>query len=681
MKKFFLVPLFIQTALLSAQDISTHIPQRSTYIVTINPSTHVGNGDLKQLNDLEMFSRNGESGTGYLYGASSLDEDRRIALGKLFSDVFSNPASTGIDTARKIFIFNDTPDSIHYWSYLLPLNNSSAFSDYITANLFSKKPEINKGSGFSEVNAEKISIGWTNSYAIILLADYDYSYTTENYFEQLTHSQMITDSITAAENYQSEMQVQVDTAITDSLRTARTNQLMQEEKDMEEKLAKDTTPEEDVVVDTYDYGSSEYDANSDLEQQRKDSLVMRLAILQLNEVMNLSYEESIQSVANFRTVNAEKADGVYWYNYGEMMQQYYEQNMSYRSYYQYSMMEPDTANIQNMWKGSYVVSLVHFEGNVAKMEQRSYFSPQLLAHTKGLYAGRVDKKMFRYVKGDNLLGFVAMSVNMEKFMKFYGTVYRESLSNSVAGVYETYYLMMWDMLRIFLDEKTMYNLFDGQFVFAVTDLKPYTASYVTYDYDENFNATEVKKERTEIRPEFIMVAGIGKKKKAQDILDILERANAIKKQNSLYYLINTPGEYDVKMFLAIQDGMLIITNNEELMLTKLKHGYRNSSAMKHSLKHLGRESALVGWWDGNKSFDLIRKNQVDSLSQQDKAALDALEQNVSSGEVIGRRMKKGVQRIDVMIELNSTQGETKQTDFVRFFNLLNSLFLIRNYND
>jgi hypothetical protein len=221
-------------------------------------------------------------------------------------------------------------------------------------------------------------------------------------------------------------------------------------------------------------------------------------------------------------------------------------------------------------------------------------------------------------------------------------------------------------------------LLDGQFLFAVTDLKPYTASYVTYDFDENFNKTEIRKEKTEIRPEFIMVAGIGQKEDAEKILEILQRANAIKKQNNQYYLINTPGEYDIKMFLAIQNGMLIVTNNEELMLNNLKHGYSRGKAMNGKLKKLGRKSALVAYWDGKKSFELVKKNQQVELSEADKKSLELLQQDVNSGLILGRKGKNGIQRIDMKIELNDPQPGSKQTSFVRFFRLLNSLYLVHS---
>ncbi|HET6993203.1 MAG TPA: hypothetical protein VFJ43_17850, partial [Bacteroidia bacterium] len=360
-------------------------------------------------------------------------------------------------------------------------------------HLFSKKEEINKGSGYSSISADRISIGWTSSYAILLFADYDYSFSTRDELSQMLY----TDSLQQANMYAEQMAKAIadstamanalreanDSVVADSVREKNKNELLKEENAMLLKLANDSTPEENWTPEPEEY-NSQYDYSSiDNSEHRKDSITRIKAMHQLTYLINLNYEESVQSVPNFRTINAEVSDAVYWYNYGEMMQQYYERNMlRNRNSFRYLGMGSDTASIHNMWLGSYMVSIIHFEGNIAKMEQRSYFSPSLQQTITGMYSGRVDKKMFRYVKGENLLGYVAMSVNVEKMMKFYGSVYRETITNSMAGMtmYQNYYMMMWDLLRVFVDDKTLYNLLDGKFLFAVTDLKPYTASYVTY---------------------------------------------------------------------------------------------------------------------------------------------------------------------------------------------------------
>lgn len=673
--------------LVSAQDISTHIPKRSTYVVSINPAAHVKGGDVSQVNQLEMFTRTNEYGRGgfdYLYGDEDLEDDRKEAFKKLFADVFINPASIGVDSTRKIFIYNDTPDSIHYWSYLVPLNNSAVFGEYVTKKLFSEKQTADKGSGFSFVNAERMAVGWTSNYAIIVLADFDYTYYSDSY-EQYDIQMMIADSTAKAMAIQEEEALANDTIISDSIRMARTEKLMKEAAEKMTELSKDTVPEEEVYVDYYNsyydnyYGSDSWVKREKEMQRIRDTVIQKIAGDQLKRLINLTYDESVESVPQFRSVISENSDAVYWYNYGELMQQTYMRNMQLRmSYSVYTGEKIDTAMIPNMWEGSYVASVITFEGNTATMDQRMYFSPELQTHTRGLYSGRVDRKMFKYVRGENLMGFVAMSVDMEKFMTFYGSIYREMLNNSFAGMYGNYYLAMWDVVHVFLDESTLYNMLDGDLLFAVTDLKPYTSSYITYEYDENFNKTEIRKEKTEIRPEFLMIAGLGEEKKAKEIIAVLERMNAVKKQNSLYYLINMPGEYDLKIYLAIQDGMLIITNNEDLMQNKLKHGYSKKQRISNSLRRLGRKSPVVGWWNGKKSFELVKKNQTEPLSEKDKESLEVLQREVNSGVILGKRSKNGVQRIEMKLELNQPEEGKQQTSFVRFFRLLNSLFLIRN---
>lgn len=686
MKKTLLFLFALIPFLISAQDISTHIPKRSTYVVSINPGAHLSTGDVSQVNQLEMFTRTneyGRSGFDYLYGDEDLEAERQEAFKKLFTEVFTHPKALGVDSTRKVFIYNDTPDSIHYWAYLIPLSNSSSFGEYVSTKLFEEKQTPNKGSGFSVINAERISIGWTSNYAIIVLADFDYTYSS-NSFEEYALQVAIADSTAMADAMEEEFALKNDTVISDSIRASRSAKLMKEADEMRETLANDTTPEEEVIVDYYSgyynnrYGSQSWLDSEKEKQKMRDTVILKIAADQLKRLINLNYDQSVESVPQFRTVIAENSDAVYWYNYGELMQQTYLQNMSLRmSYSIYTGEKVDTSMIANMWEGSYVASVITFTGNTATMDQRMYFSPALQEHTRGLYTGRVDRKMFKYVRGENMMGFVAMSVDMEKFMKFYGSIYREMLNNSFAGMYGNYYLAMWDMVHVFLDESTLYNMLDGDLVLAMTDLKPFTSSYITYEYDENFNKTEIRKEKTEVRPEFIMLAGLGKEKKAMEIIAALERINAVKKQNNLYYLINTPGEFDVKIFLAIHNGMLIITNNEELMQQKLKHGYSKHEQMSGKLRKLGRKSPVVGYWDGKKTFELVKKNQSEVLTEKDKESLDVLQREVNSGVILGKRSKNGVQRIEMKLELNPAEEGKKQTSFVRFFRLMNSLFLIR----
>ncbi|MGL4598915.1 MAG: hypothetical protein ACRCYO_15465, partial [Bacteroidia bacterium] len=545
-----------------AQNLSTHVPLLSHYIITIAPEVHAANGDIKTINKLEMFTRTDEYGSGYnyLYGDQFLDEKTQLAFRQMFTDMFANTAATGISNLDRMFIFSNYSDSIEYWAYILPLQDSKAFETYTTTHLFTEQPSIDEGSGFKSVTGDKISIGWTNSYAVVLLASYNYYDILTSYAEM--HENMVRDSTQMAEAVIAKTREEeaFKNGITDSLRQAKTQELVAEMNAMRDSLAKDTMPEEKVwVYYAYNHEEDMYNVgdNKDEEERerRRTARIDNFARLALKRILNLNENESVQTNKNFRDIQTEKFDAAYWYNYGAIVRQnYYQYRANYNRYnYSGDQSLPDTTDISSLWENAYTAGIFRFQGNTARMEQRSYFSPQLREMTQGIYHGRIHRRMLNYVKGENLMGFYAMSADMEKLMKFGGNLYREYIMQMTYFSSEApMILAVMDMARIFLDEKTLYNLLDGDLLVAVTDLRPFLSSYVTYDYDENFNRVEVRKERLEVRPEFVITAGIGEVKKAKEIIGFLERGGMIKKQNELYYSINMPGNYDMKIYLALR---------------------------------------------------------------------------------------------------------------------------------
>ncbi len=686
-KTLFSFSLLFVLCFAHAQNLSNHVPLLSHYIITIAPEVHAANGDIKTINKLEMFTRTDEYGSGYnyLYGDQFLDEKTQLAFRQLFSDMFANTAPTGISMQDRMFIFSNYSDSIEYWAYILPLQNSQQFEDYTTTHLFSEKPTVDNGSGFKSVTADKISIGWTNSYAVILLASYRY-YDMLNSFAELKEN-LVQDSINAVEAVQAEMReaAAFDNGITDSLRQAKTQSLLAEMNAMRDSLAKDTTPEEKVwVYYAYDHNNDVY-ATVDNEQEeererRRTARIDNFALLALKRILNLNENESVQTNKNFRDIQSEKFDAAYWYNYGAIVQQsYYQYRANFNRYNYYNDQSlPDTTDIATLWENAYTAGIFRFDGNTARMEQRSYFSPQLREMTQGIYHGRIHRRMLNYVKGENLMGFYAMSADMEKLMKFGGNLYREYITQMMYFSNETPMLLaVMDLARVFIDEKTLYNLLDGDILVAVTDLRPFLSSYVTYDYDENFNRVEVRKERLEVRPEFVMTVGIGEMKKAKEIIGILERGGMIKKQNELYYSINMPGNYDMKIYLALRKKVLVISNNEDLMQNHIKRGYPRKLRMARAQRRIARKSPIVAWWNGTKTFELIKKNQSNDISEAEKQSIDILQKSVKSGTMLGVRPRNGVQIIETTIEMNDN-AEANETSMLRFFKLLNSLYLINS---
>ncbi|MGL4598084.1 MAG: hypothetical protein ACRCYO_11165, partial [Bacteroidia bacterium] len=170
---------------------------------------------------------------------------------------------------------------------------------------------------------------------------------------------------------------------------------------------------------------------------------------------------------------------------------------------------------------------------------------------------------------------------------------------------------------------------------------------------------------------------IGEVKKAKEIIGFLERGGMIKKQNELYYSINMPGNYDMKIYLALRKKVLVISNNEDLMQNHIKRGYPRKMRMARAQRRIARKSPIVAWWNGTKTFELIKKNQSNDVTEAEKQSLDILQKSVKSGTRLGVRPRNGVQIIETTIEMNEN-AEASETSMLRFFKLLNSLYLINS---
>jgi hypothetical protein len=219
----------------------------------------------------------------------------------------------------------------------------------------------------------------------------------------------------------------------------------------------------------------------------------------------------------------------------------------------------------------------------------------------------------------------------------------------------------------------MYNLFTGKFVFAITDLKPVVTTFVTYEYDDDFNRREITEDRTEIVPEFVFMAGVGRKKDMQKILDILERTALIKKVNEDYYMVMNTTNPASQMYIVFRKGILMFTNNEDLVNNHLDKGYKGKQRLGKKMRKTARKSPLVAWWDGKKTFDTVRKIQKDDPDGTKKTDL---ERNVSSGLIMGKKGRKGEHRIQMTITMPADNEEQKRSPLDRFFHVLNGLFLI-----
>lgn len=678
LRTFALVTCILVSTLIRAQENYIHIPATASYIITLKPLTPTERMNAEAASRLEMFGNTSYNDEYYLYGSSGLSDDSRDNLTHYISLAISSPKTMGVDSARSIYVFHEQTDTCNYWAYIFPVSNEQAYSDAVKSTLFGDGSLTVTSNGFSSITEGKISAGWTANYAIVLLADYYFpTEATYSFFQyvEMADSQRIADSIIAVETVLA-MQYEQNLMLSDSSRNARREMLEQENYEMKMLLDKGELPEDTLLQDNpyYYYDEYSYDDYEDIENEEEHDTQ---AWFILNRLMNLEYSQSIASNANFTGLLTEPFEAAYWYNYGLIKQTEYENNLRDAAYYMLAYGEEyfqmiDTS-INSMWEGSYVAGLITFNDTVTIMEHRISPGGELSTLTTGMYRGKVHKKMLDYVRGDNLLSLICLSADMEKFMKFTGNVYREQMQYAQMGFIYNYYMMVWDIARVFIDEETVYELFDGKFVFAITDLKPVVSTYITYEYDDDFNRREVVQNQTEIIPEFIFMAGVGRSDDMQKILDVLVASKVLVLVKKDCYTLTNSKNPASQFYVVFTKGILMLTNNEDLVNNRLQSGYSGDKALSKDMRKMARSSPLVGWWNGQHTFETIKNIQK---GDPDAPMNDELEQNVSSGMVIGKKGTNGVHRIQMIITMPADNSGEQRSPLDRLIRFMNGLFLI-----
>ncbi|MCA6361958.1 MAG: hypothetical protein IM638_02910 [Bacteroidetes bacterium] len=363
------------------------------------------------------------------------------------------------------------------------------------------------------------------------------------------------------------------------------------------------------------YYSGEY------RNTERDSLVNRNLLVYLDEVMKLSPSQTISSEPHFAALEKEKYDAVYYVSYSRAIEQEWMREAKRNSYYDYYDALEENSSISraarkkrkmevvdslfkaSVWYGAGLTGGVRFNGANLNVTQQFFFNQSVTELTKGLFRGKVDKRLLRYVK-TNPYSVIAVSANPESVIRLSSRAYREYIQLMVYsmsfGRSDFALANLTSLYRVFLDEDVMYNLFSGEAVFAVTDIVARTRTYSSYEYDDNFQYRMVEKTDTQLMPEFVFAAEIGRKEKLQEIINIGVRANVIVPFKNYYVFSQVPREFGF-IYLAFRHGTLVVTNDSILANDFIGRGYSRSKALNRNERRELRKSPVAGWWDAERT--------------------------------------------------------------------------------
>lgn len=280
--------------------------------------------------------------------------------------------------------------------------------------------------------------------------------------------------------------------------------------------------------------------------------------------------------------------------------------------------------ILSLFKDNFTYGAMNFNTNDIELSTTQHVGAHYLKQIKEVNKKKFNKNMYKYIDGENLMGIAGFATNMKPAFEIYKDTYINILSNIELG--EDWIGTAADIGFTFFDEEELFDLIQGDFVFALTDIKEFDVEYTSYDYDEDYKRIETTKTKKETLPEFVSIATIGNKELRDKIIKLMSQTDVIRKKGDYYELQEPKSRYSdraakpLNVFYMIKDNLLIVTNDEQLLIDNNGNGLAKANQLNGEALKLMKSNNMFAYWTPRATYDKVPKEMKSEIEPFEIAA-------------------------------------------------------------
>lgn len=338
----------------------------------------------------------------------------------------------------------------------------------------------------------------------------------------------------------------------------------------------------------------------ELEYEEKEQLEQGMLQRQANLLFNLEVWNSIADLPDFKREFAKEGELTFWSNAGASLNAY---NTSFMTY---SPIGGMFRYLEEIYQNNYSAFNVRFDEGAIVADAQYYWNPRVKQLVEEVNKTKLNRNFLKYIPQQDLLGYMSFAFNSRNLWQEMQTLITpivDSLPQMNGGVYSA----MINALDIFIDEDAIYNMLPGNGLFMVSGIKTFETTYITYEYDDDFNAREITETKEEQLPEFTFMLSTHNEANVRKIMDFLIRIpGGVVAQEGLHYTFpEVKAETGFELYLSIADGIVFLTNNEDLVKNRLGTGYPSGERLGKTHSRQLKKNNQVVFWDLNHTLESI----------------------------------------------------------------------------
>lgn len=600
MKSFYLtlLTLIIFTGFANAQELTGKIPEEAAMVI------RYAGGNMSQKMTAEKF-------------------DTYALLKKKFFNAFKTDGKTslqgtGINMEADAYQYLTTTDSTTGFVTLVSISNVEKFNQFIKSKNQDNIPIVAKqGFQFYPISSNTF-LGWNQKVAVMVIT----SYNSHRYYQP----EVLIDTV-AAYGSVGEMAPYADSSISlEKVEAASDSVAMAVVDTTISAIDSSVETTQSVVGDDAVAAADETEAeraNREASEKfyreealRKDSVQLANAENILQLTFTDAFASSVRNNGSFNKLIDPNADISFWMDSTGLLSKL-------GAFYA----KPSMFNY-NMMPGYSQAANLYFDKDKVRIEQQLYSASAETAKLfKEIYNSKQNPSFVNYLRPSDL-GFMSLSVNTEALMVFYYDMAKKIIAGVPYIGKETEMIDAYvDVLEIMIDEKAIANMLPGNGMIVLHGLTPKKVKYIAYDYDENYNAKETTKTKTELSPDFSVLFETKNERIFNKLINLPVKFSKdskykYEKTGDFYTLTFDENNIIDRLYFKVKSGKCIIT-------TSLQNVTVNGPSESIGLDAATKQSVINSNYSGRINFNnIITALSSEVTDKKGKKSMAYLQANV-----------------------------------------------------
>ncbi len=214
-----------------------------------------------------------------------------------------------------------------------------------------------------------------------------------------------------------------------------------------------------------------------------------------------------------------------------------------------------------------------------RIENKVTLDPSVANSYKKISNRKLNKKFFKYIDSEQAIGFFSTAVNSQAYLEEFPSIMKQTYGSYLGQEYGELIGLGADFMSLILDEKAIGKVAKGDALFVVNGITSKEVTYMGYEYDEDYNGTEVLKTKTETLPSFLFMFSSDDMRLFKKALSIGINKEYVTMENNIYSIKYPKSPMD--FYVLMKDGIVFTSNSLEDIQKIDQNQFRSSISKSH----------------------------------------------------------------------------------------------------